>query len=356
MSGRVVAVDPRADRRWDEFVVRAPDAGVFHSAAWLEVLQRTYGYQPEHLAYEVDGALEGILPLLRVRSVLTGARLVSLPYSGPAGPVGSSDDAVDALVAAAVRLRAERGCAHLNLQVKRRLPPRSEGPLARTAPIVCSSLSLGGDPSVTWARLRKTLRWEIRRAGGLGVSVSAAEGGRGLDTFYRLHIETHRRHGLPPQPSRLFELMQDILAPRGMFRLLVASLNGRPIHAAICLTHKDVCSLLYTGADDRFRPCHPGQLVHWTAISQAAREGYRHVDFLQSDVGDAGLRWYKRSFGCVESPVTFYFDPRRVPSVAFKNWLVRGQSRGPRLVRAAVRQAPAAALRLVGTVAFKHLG
>jgi len=356
MSGRVVAVDPSTDRRWDEFVGRAPGAGVFHSSPWLDVIKRTYGYRPEHLAYEVDGTIEGILPLLLVRSVVTGARLVSLPYSGPAGPVGATDDAVNALVTAAVRLRVERGCGHLNLQVRQRLPAPSESRLASTVPIVCSGLPLTGDPSVAWASLRKVLRWEIRRARRFGISVSAAEGARDLETFYRLHIETHRRHGLPPQPWRLFELMREILAPLGMLRLLVASFDGRPIHAALCLRHQRVWSLLYTGADDRFRPCHPGQLVHWTAISLASEEGYRHFDFLQSDVNDGGLRWYKRSFGCVESPVTFYFDPPRMPSVAFKNWLVRGQSRGPRLVRAAVRQAPAAALRLVGAVAFKHMG
>ena len=208
----------------------------------LDVIQRAFGYLPAHLAYEVDGTVQGILPLVVVRSALTGMRLVSLPYSGPVGPVGSSDEAVDALVSASVRHRAEHGCAYLHLQVRRRLPALSERLVVRTEPIVCSGLPLPGDDSVVWASLGKTLRWEIRKARRLGVSVSTAEGVNDLKRFYGLHIKTHRKHGLPPQPYRLFTLMLETLAPRGMLRLLIASLDGQPIHGAMCLRYKGVWS------------------------------------------------------------------------------------------------------------------
>jgi CelD/BcsL family acetyltransferase involved in cellulose biosynthesis len=356
MSGRVVPIDPPSDGRWDEFVGRHPRAGVFHTSAWLDVIQRTYQYHSAHLGYEVDGTLHGVLPLLLIRSPLTGARLVSLPYSGPAGPLGASDAAVDALVTTALRRRAELGCAYMNLQVRHRLPPPCHGRLPSTEPTVCSAVPLAGDPSALWASLGKTRRWEIRTAQRLGVTVATVDGDDALRRFYALHARTHRKHGLPPQPYRLFERMLRTLGPRGMLQLHIASLDGCPVHAAICLRYKDVCSLLYTGTDDRFVRWHPGKLLHWTAISLACRDGYRQFDFLQSDVEDAGLRWYKRSFGSVETPVTFYFDPELVQAVALKNWLVRGQSTGSRLVRAAVRRAPAPALRMLGSVAFRHMG
>ena len=54
--------------------------------------------------------------------------------------------------------------------------------------------------------------------------------------------------------------------------------------------------------------------------------------------------------------MTYYFHPQRVSTVALKDWLVRGQSGGSRLVRAAVRQTPVAALRILGAIAFKHMG
>src|SRR5688500_14673472 len=103
MSGRIIPIDPSADERWERFLGTHPLAHFCHTSAWLEVLKRTFGYQPAHLAYEHDGKLLGVLPLVAVRSRFTGQRLVSLPFSGPAGPLGSSREVVDALVGAATR-------------------------------------------------------------------------------------------------------------------------------------------------------------------------------------------------------------------------------------------------------------
>ena len=75
MGSSIVRIDPLADPRWDEFLATHPRGSVWHSSAWVRVTQRTYGYRPAHLAFERDGALEGILPLVLVDSRLTGRRL-----------------------------------------------------------------------------------------------------------------------------------------------------------------------------------------------------------------------------------------------------------------------------------------
>src|SRR5438093_13282408 len=102
MKGRLISIDPQADPRWDDFVVRHPLARLPHSSPWLGIVQRSYGYQPAHLAYETDGTIEGLLPLLMISSKLTGRRLVSFPLSHPTGPLGTSQEIVNALVAGAI--------------------------------------------------------------------------------------------------------------------------------------------------------------------------------------------------------------------------------------------------------------
>ena len=93
MSGRIIPIDPLADQRWEHFVGAHPLAHFCHTSAWLEVLRRSFGYQPAHLAYEQNGQVLGVLPLMAIRSRFTGRRLVSLPFSGPAGPLGDAPDA-----------------------------------------------------------------------------------------------------------------------------------------------------------------------------------------------------------------------------------------------------------------------
>src|SRR5690606_16248705 len=58
-----------------------PDAGIFHQSAWARALPRTWGHRPRYLMGSEGGRLSGILPLMDVRSSLTGRRGVSLPFS-----------------------------------------------------------------------------------------------------------------------------------------------------------------------------------------------------------------------------------------------------------------------------------
>ncbi len=75
---------------WDALVARAECNTFCHLAGWREILSDVLGV--ECLYWQVvdaDGALQGILPLVRVRSRIFGHYLVSLPFLNYGGPLGS---------------------------------------------------------------------------------------------------------------------------------------------------------------------------------------------------------------------------------------------------------------------------
>jgi CelD/BcsL family acetyltransferase involved in cellulose biosynthesis len=352
----VLSIDPLTDPRWEAFVEEHPQAGFFHSASWLEVVQRAYGYQPAHLAYQKGGSLRGILPLVLVNSRLTGKRLVSLPFSGPAGPVGS-ETAVEALVAAAVRRTADLGRTYLTIESRDDRAELHNSGFARHQPLVCSLLSGLGDASNTWMRKSsKRLRRYVSQARANGVSTRPSHDPSDLRAFYRLHTQTHRKFGLPPQPYSLFEEMWNVLKPGDRLWLFVTSRGSKVITAQLCFGFKDVFGALYVGIDYSSLRYHPVKLTDWTSIEFASSRGYKEFDFLQSDVSNAGLRWYKRSFGAVEVAVSRYSYPRAGGVTALKSELVHGQSALSRLARATIRRMPSPGLELLGRVVFKHMG
>src|SRR5437773_993502 len=78
----VYTFNPTEDPRWAEFVQRHPRASVFHTPGWLEALRRTYGYEPiVYTTSPPSAELANGLVFCRVRSWLTGNRIVSLPFS-----------------------------------------------------------------------------------------------------------------------------------------------------------------------------------------------------------------------------------------------------------------------------------
>src|SRR6185437_9686649 len=101
-----------------------------------------------------SGALLGVLPLVRVRSVVFGHFLVSMPVLNYGGPLGS-DDAIRSLVAEAVSL-AEQSKAKL--------------------------LELPADSQSLWASLPAKLRSQIKRPRKEGIEVRC--GADQVDAFH----------------------------------------------------------------------------------------------------------------------------------------------------------------------------
>src|ERR1022692_4726053 len=55
---------------WDAFVESLPDASNYHRWIWRRVIQETYGHAPYYLAATSEGRIEGVLPLVLVKSRL----------------------------------------------------------------------------------------------------------------------------------------------------------------------------------------------------------------------------------------------------------------------------------------------
>ncbi len=357
MAGAVARVDPARDPRWDEFVRRHPEGRICGTARWLEVLRRAFGYEPVPLAYEEHGRLEGVLPLCLIRSALTGRRLVSLPFSGPAGPIGTSVEVVRALVASAKRLAAELGDRPLNIRSSSETAAVALQGFTRIQPFVSSLVPLDGDPRKLWRRIPgRSVRGEITRARHQGVAVRMGDSRDDLRNFYRLHIGTSLKHGIPPAPWRLFEAIWELFRPSGMVQLFVAELADRPITAQLCFAFGDVVSAGYVGTDYRFLSYHPVKLTDWTALEWACRRGFRTFDFLLSHVDNPGLRWYKRSFGAEEQPVVYYYHPHTDGVTRLREVLIGRRSRASGLVKAVVRRLPSTALILLGELSYPHVG
>src|SRR4029077_8117951 len=93
-SLQVRILDPVNDPGWDHVVALHRDAGCFHTSAWAKVLHRTYNHQPFYLQFSRRHRLAALIPLMEVRSLLTGRRGVSLPFSDTCEPLIFDPEAV----------------------------------------------------------------------------------------------------------------------------------------------------------------------------------------------------------------------------------------------------------------------
>ena len=80
-------VDPTLYPGWDDLILRHPESTFFHTSAWARVLAESYGYTPLYFTVFENGGISGLIPVMEVKSALTGTRGVSLPFTDFCDPI-----------------------------------------------------------------------------------------------------------------------------------------------------------------------------------------------------------------------------------------------------------------------------
>jgi serine/alanine adding enzyme len=183
---------------WDAFVSAQSDSTMCHRFGWRDVLKNILGHETALLvAVDHGGTWRGVLPLVRVRSVL-GHYLVSIPFMNDGGPLGD-DDAKTALVEHAVADARRTRAKLLELRSRDPLP----GPVTSSGRKVAVHLPLPETVEALWATTFKAkLRSQIRRPTKEGMTVR--DGSDQLDAFYSVFSRNMRDLGTPVLPRAFF--------------------------------------------------------------------------------------------------------------------------------------------------------
>jgi CelD/BcsL family acetyltransferase involved in cellulose biosynthesis len=290
------------DPRWGDFVARHPNATPFHHPDWIRVVASCYGYRAFALTTsDPNGAIRTGLPVVEVRHLRSGIKWVSLPYTDYCPPLVSCRQDEEHL-ASALQLTS---CAAGVRRVEIRAPLTG---LSSTAPTALRHvLTLGRSPADVHAGFhRSQVQRNIRRAERCGLTVRQATRPQDLvDTFYRLHLQTRRRLGVPVQPRRFFGLLWEKTISTGLGSVLIVEAAGRPIAGAVFLAWNGTVIYKFAASDASAWSMRPNHLLVWHAIRTACERGYRWFDFGRTNVGQEGLRSFKLSWGAVEESLVY---------------------------------------------------
>ncbi|HQH22626.1 MAG TPA: GNAT family N-acetyltransferase [Thermoleophilia bacterium] len=335
-----VLESPIDDPRWRELADTHPDAGPFHLPAWASLIADCYRFRAFALTVrEGDEVLAG-LPVVEV-GARRARRWVSLPFTDSCAPLiraGVAADEVFAAIEAHVLAAPVRG-----LEVRAALPAG-----AARHPVAAGyihTLALPEDPSQL--RPNKGHRNYRNQAVRKGVRVVRGRSPAELATFYRLHTLTRRRHGVPVQPRRFFDLLQQRLIAPGQGFVATASADGETLAAGVYLVHNRVLVAKYLGSDPSLPDKRAGYLIDWDSMVNGCAEGYHTLDLGRSDPDADGLRLYKSSWGAAEAPLTYTHISRTRPPAD------RG-SGGGGIAAAVIRRAPVWVCRALGELFYRR--
>jgi serine/alanine adding enzyme len=293
-----VAVGPfrGTGAEWDAFVRRQPGWTHFHLHGWRGIYEEVFGHECLWLeARDSSGALAGVLPLVRVKSLLFGHYLVSLPFVNYGGPLGS-DAAVRVLAEWAAERAREDRVKLLELRSRRELPiglPVSH----RKITVV---LDLPGSAEALMKSFESKLRSQVRRPGKEGVTYRF--GPDQVGPFFQVFARHMRDLGTPTQPRRLFEAIAQTF-PDVWFG--TAWLGGAPIAAGAGFVWEREFEMTWASALYSHQKVAANMGLYFAFMERAIAEGLTLFNFGRCTPG-AGTHRFKKQWGSRDEQLWWY--------------------------------------------------
>ena len=270
-----------------------------------------------------DGAVAGVMPGIHVRTARLNVWL-SLAYFGPnAGALvpaasGARADVVRRLVAAAHDDARERECGSLTVYT----PLGAEvadyhsglDGASFTVAREAQCLPIPADSSTSpWPR---KVRYDIRRASSLGVTVRPIGGEAELDEVWDIYREGCDAAGAPIKPRDHVRALYRTAGSHGLF--LLAEHQGGIVAGLVGLMGAGVLSYYLPCTRASARPLQPGLLLLDHAVSAAREAGCRLLNFESSPGAGGPVHAFKAR--CGGEPVPYHVLVKLLQPGAFDDY------------------------------------
>lgn len=294
---------------WDAFVASDPGGHLLQTWAW-GALKGAFGWQPQRIAIERDGALVAGAQVLYRRF-----GPVALAYI-PKGPVLlERDDQAAALLWRAIRQAARRLRA-VALKVE---PEWRDDDAARHAWLRAQGFIPSGDtiqPRRTiivdlrpeedeiLARMKSKWRYNVRLSARRGVVVRQV-GVEGLPAFYELMRITGQRDGFGIHSYAYYERALTLFEGQGRATLFLAYYEDEPLAGLMPYAFNGQAWYMYGASSSEHRELMPNHQLQWRAMQWARAQGCTQYDLwgiadvdpeaATADLG--GVQRFKEGFG-----------------------------------------------------------
>lgn len=298
MSVRLLETEDKA--RWDAYVASSATACVYHQAGWKDVIEESFGHPTFYLLSEgADRHINGVLPLVQLKSSLFGNFLLSMPYFNYGGICADDETAHGELLAEAVAIAQRRAAAHIEFRDVREL---EDGLSAKTSK-VSMVLDLPQDSDELWRSFPSKLRSQIRRPtkAGMATRIGRAEE---LDSFYKVFSTNMRDLGTPVYSRTFF---RNILRQFPDTTWIATAYSGeQAVASGFLVGGKDRFEIPWASSLREFNRESPNMLLYWTVLKFACEKRYTTFDFGRCTPNEGTYR-FKKQWGAEPLQLYWYY-------------------------------------------------
>lgn len=283
------------DAEWNAFVAQHPQGSTFHQIEWRDVYREVYRHETPYLVARRGGVLSGVLPLVRVKSLVFGHYLVSSPFVSYGGPIGD----VESETALAEHAASLANGARLVELRSRHAIETTLTPVTRKLTVLLDIVQ--GDYDATFRAFPGKLRSQIRRADKEGLRVEF--GTEHLRAYHQVFAEHMRDLGSPAHGLFFFERLARALEEKAWVG--VAYLGDVPVAGGFAIENGREVEISWASSLRRYQKISPNMALYGAFIRRACERGFGVFNFGRC-TPDSGTHRFKQQWGTRDEPLTWY--------------------------------------------------
>jgi lipid II:glycine glycyltransferase (peptidoglycan interpeptide bridge formation enzyme) len=303
---------------------------------------------PRALSLSAPGSpLETGLLFCEVRSLLTGNRFVSLPFSDHCEVLASEPEEVTALLAGMAERVDEGRWKYFEVRPILNKPQGQQESFGISNTYYFHRMDLHTSEELIFKSLHKDcVQRKIRRAEREKLRYEAGSSHTLLKHFYKLMIMTRRRQKVPPQPLKWF---QSLIASLGSdLQIRIAFKGDTPVASILTICDKKTMVHKYGCSDIRFNNLGATAMLFWKTIQEAKAMGIVEFDMGRSDLDNPGLVTFKEHWGARRAVLSYL----RYPAPAASS----GAERAIKHFKKVISVTPDTPLVMLGRLLYRHIG
>lgn len=295
------------EKEWEDFLGRHPEANFLQSWYWGQ-FHKSLGHRIHRSGFYRGNVLVGLM-LSVVENAKRGRYLTV-----PAGPIIDWEDSeqIKAFVEEIKRIAKQEMCAFVRVRPQLESNEYSRGIFANSgftnAPMhlhaeLTSQLDITKTEEELLANMRKSTRYEIKKAITSGINVATTTDPSALKGFYNLQVKTSKRQNFVPFSYKFLEEQFKVFSNAGKILLYTATFEGKLLAQAFIIFYGQEAAYHYGASTEEGRKYPGAYLIQWEAIKEAKRRGIKRYNFWGVAPEDQhnhrfhGVSVFKRGFG-----------------------------------------------------------
>lgn len=336
-------IDDLGMAEWDSFVDGHPEATFFHRAGWKTVIERSFGHTCHFICARRDGKIQGILPLVHIKSRLFANCLVSTGFTVGGGPISADAEVARALDSQALLLGRSLAVEYVEY---RSTQASREGWIQRGELYAGFRKPIDPEPEKNLLAIPRKQRAMVRKGIKLGL---VSEIDTGAERLHHVYATSVRNLGTPVYPMRYFTSLLDVFGKD--VDIVTVVKDGKAVASVMNFYFRDQVLPYYGGGTGAARGLAANDFMYWEVMRRACERGYRVFDFGRSKVG-TGAYAFKKNWGFEPEPLTYEVKPLRGDTVPEINPL----NPKYRFFVAAWKRLPLAVAKVAGPILVRGLG